>query len=478
MTVANKDDARTLVWLREDLRCADNPALHHAAEAGGVLPVYILDTTNTRPLGAASKVWLYYSLKNLQKSIPVRVFKGDPKDIIPKLVQEHNLTGVYWNKGYTPGGIKRDEALKSALKSEEIDARSFKSILLVEPWEVSPKTSDFYKVFTPFWKACLKQFEQTPPTPPLPTPKATYIDATGESLEALGLRPANKTWHEAMINHWQVGEEAAMSKLKDFCQNTMADYQKGRNRPDKPGTSTLSPHLHFGEVSPRQVYHEAVKATERKQSRADGGDVFLSEIGWREFSYNLIYNIPTLPDDPMQEKFANFKWENNPEALKKWQQGQTGYPIVDAGMRQLWHTGWMHNRVRMITASFLIKDLLIHWKEGEKWFWDTLVDADMASNVAGWQWVAGCGADASPFFRIFNPVTQGQKFDPDGDYVRKWLPELADLPKKHIHAPWEASSGDLTLAGVKLGKDYPEPIVNHKTAREEALERYKSIKTA
>ena len=479
--MSQQKKSTTLVWLREDLRLCDNPALHKAVQAGNILPVYILDTDNTRQMGAASKVWLHHSLKSLQQDLPVQLYKGDAREILGQLAEQHNVSHVFWNRGYGPDVVTRDSEIKATLKDAGFDARSFKANLLIEPWEISTKTGEFYKVFTPFWKACLKRFDEQAPDAPLPAPKniKTISDNNSLSIDALGLLPEGEgNWHKEMIAEWQVGEHAAQETLRDFCQDGMGDYNAGRDRPDINGTSRLSPRLHFGEVSPRQVYHEALKAMENKKTRTKGGDVFLSEIGWREFSYNLIYHIPSFINEPLQEKFRNFEWDDNPEALKTWQRGQTGYPIVDAGMRQLYKTGWMHNRVRMIVASFLIKDLFIHWKHGEEWFWDCLVDADIASNVAGWQWVAGSGADASPYFRIFNPITQGQKFDPAGDYVRQWVPELKDMPADKIHAPWEASPGDLKLAGVELGRDYPEPMVNHKAAREEALARYKSIKTA
>ena len=471
---------KTLVWLREDLRLADNPALYEAASQGDVLVVYVYDTSNTRPYGAASKAWLHKSLTYLQKTTPVQIFKGDPLELIPQLAEKHEITHVFWNRGYSSDVIARDKELKTNLKKAGFEVQSFKGALLVEPWEVAPKSSTFFKVFTPFWRACLKKLEDDKaPLKPLPAPEnmAFLTDEHALSLADLKLLPQGEgSWDKAMLENWKVGEANAHKKLEQFCKEPISDYHETRNRPDLSGTSKLSPHLHFGEISPRQVYHEVLKTLEQHPQNPKGADVFLSEIGWREFSYNLLYHIPTMPDAPLQEKFENFKWDNNPQALKKWQRGQTGYPIVDAGMRELYATGWMHNRVRMIVASFLIKDLFIHWKEGETWFWDTLVDADIASNTAGWQWVAGSGADASPYFRIFNPITQGQKFDPHGHYVRKWIPELSPLPDDKLHAPWEASEGDLKLAGITLGKDYPKPMVNHKYAREEALSRYKEIK--
>jgi len=471
---------KTLLWFRQDLRLADHPALFYAAQAGQVLPIYILDTVHTRPLGGASQWWLHHSLKSLAADIcktgaKLHFFVGDPQKIIPQLCKEHALSHVYWSRCYEPEATQRDKALKKTLKDQGFIAESFNASLLHEPWEIKPKTSDFYKVFTPYWGACLKALEENPPLSPPPQPTEIQgLDVPCIPLEALGLQPKSPNWAKSFKPHWNIGEKAAFEKLREFCDHRIDAYHDNRNLPAVLGTSRLSPHLHFGELSPRQIYHHLHSQMQQNK----GVDTFMSEIGWREFGYHLLYHIADFAHKPWKQNFNHFQWDTNPTALKQWQQGQTGYPIVDAGMRELWQTGFMHNRVRMIAASFLIKDLFIHWKKGEEWFWDTLVDADLANNVAGWQWVAGSGADASPYFRIFNPTSQGEKFDPHGHYIRKYVPELANLPNEYIHAPLQAPTEVLLNAGVILGKTYPKPIVNHAAARTEALARYKAIAMA
>ena len=469
---------KTLVWFRRDLRLADQPALRKAIDAGQVLPVFILDTANIRPLGGATKWWLHHSLKSLEADLAdaggkLHIYKGDPLKIIPQLCDAHNLTHVYWGRQYFPDTIKRDTALKADLQENDIDVESFNTSLLREPWEVKTGAGEFYKVFTPFWGSCLESFKKEPPHEVYASPrKMDGLKVDCKTIDDLKLLPTKPNWAKSFVPHWEIGEKAAMDRLKAFTDDRIYDYKTKRDWPGTDGTSKLSPYLHFGEISPRQIYHHL-----KDQMGTDKGvDTFMSEIGWREFGYHLIYHIEDFATKPWKEKFEHFGWDKNPEALERWQKGQTGYPIVDAGMRQLWQTGWMHNRVRMIVASFLIKDLFIHWKEGEEWFWDTLVDADLANNVAGWQWVAGSGADASPYFRVFNPITQGEKFDPKGKYIREFVPELKDLPDDLIHKPWTAKSSDLLLAGIKLGEDYPEPMVDHALARKEALDRYQAIK--
>ncbi len=334
-------------------------------------------------------------------------------------------------------------------------------------------------MFTPYWRTCLASLS---PDDPLPAPKTVPSLAKwpkSVKLEALGLEP-KINWAEGFAHAWQPGEAGAQSQLKQFTRGTLFDYSTGRNRPDHSGTSRLSPHLHFGELSPRQIWTAVQKAAERRHVPASQWKhwQFLAELGWRDFSHHLLFHFPHTARQPLREEFRRFPWHTDNRALRAWQQGQTGYPIVDAGMRELWTTGWMHNRVRMIVASFLVKDLMLPWPEGARWFWDTLVDADLANNTQGWQWTAGCGADAAPYFRVFNPVSQGQKFDPEGDYVRRWIPELAKLPTKWIHHPWEAPAEALVAAGVQFDKTYPAPIVSHAIAREVALEAYRKMKGA
>lgn len=468
---------KTLLWFRQDLRLADHPALFAAVAAGKVLPLYIVDTAHTRPLGGAAKWWLHHSLKSLQADIAkagakLHFFMGDSQKIIPQLCKSHTLTHVYWSRCYEPDAIERDKTLKELLKTQGVGVQSFKASLLHEPWEIETKTGGFYKVFTPYWGACLKNLQEQKPAPPNPAPtKIEGVDVPCETLETLALLPTKPNWAKSFEPHWNIGEKAAVEKLQFFSKKAIYNYADHRNLPAVSGTSRLSPHLHFGEISPRQIYHHL--CAEIGQHK--GVDTFMSEIGWREFGHHLIYYIEDFATKPWKENFNHFQWDNNPEALKKWQQGQTGYPIVDAGMRELWQTGFMHNRVRMIVASFLIKDLFIHWREGEAWFWETLLDADLANNVAGWQWVAGSGADASPYFRVFNPISQGEKFDPQGDYIRQYVPELATLPKEYIHKPFDTPAEVLRNAGIILGKTYPKPLVNHAAARTEAMRRYKTI---
>jgi len=475
-------DAPALVWFRNDLRLSDNPALLAAAASGRpVLAVYVLDDSNAGDwaMGGASRWWLHHSLVRLSADIEALggtliLKRGDAREVIPALVSEHSIEAVYWNRAYEPWAIARDTQIKTALSDAGVEARSFKGALIVEPWEISTKQGKPYKVFTPFWRAL--KADHAPADPAGRPQSLQFAPAVrGDTLDDWALLPAKPDWAGGLREAWTPGEAGAQGRLGDFIQHRMTRYDTARNVPGVSGTSGLSPHLHFGEISPRQVWHAVRNAPGGKGEDADS---FLSEIGWREFSYNLLYHFPDLPDENFQAKFDRFDWTGSDDAYQAWTRGRTGYPIVDAGMRELWATGWMHNRVRMIVGSFLIKDLMIHWRRGEQWFWDTLVDADLASNAAGWQWVAGSGADAAPYFRIFNPVSQGEKFDPNGDYVRRWIPELKGLPKKYVHAPWTADRATLSAAGIVLGRDYPRPIVDHAEARKTALAAFEKIKDA
>lgn len=465
-----------LHWFRQDLRLTDNPALLSASNNGVIIPIYIYDDINPKEhqMGAVSSWWLYHSLISLNQSLDNKLnfYHGDPQEIILKLIKEYKVSKVYWNRCYEPWSIERDTKIKKILKSMNIDVVSENASLLWEPWDISKKDSTAYKVFTPFYqRGCLTAI---PPREPLAKPKNLQLlrdTRYSVDLDELNLIP-NHNWYHKLEKHWQIGEKAAMVKLKCFLDNGINDYKEGRNYPAKLNTSKLSPHLHFGEISPNQVWYLAKK----NKSLDDNLKVFLTELGWREFSYNLLYQFPELPRKNWREKFDKFRWNKNNKLLKLWQQGKTGYPIVDAGMRELWQTGYMHNRVRMIVGSFLVKNLLIDWRDGEKWFWDCLVDADLASNSTSWQWVAGCGADAAPYFRIFNPVTQGQKFDPEGEYIKKFVPELKNVPLKYLFNPFDAPESVLRQAGLELGKDYPKPIVDLKLSRQKALDAYTSIK--
>lgn len=466
----------TIVWFRQDLRLSDNPALHEAAQLGDVLPLYILDETGDgyAQIGAASRWWLHHSLKALEKDLGGLVLrKGDPQEILLQLAENAGAERVFWNRCYEPHAIKRDKAIKAALSDVGVEVQSFNASLLHEPWEVETGSGEPYKVFTPFWR----NIRTRDPGKPLQRPhKLDLASAKSDKLNDWTLTPSKPDWAKGWLDLWTPGENGARTRLDNFLRSRLKDYAADRDLPAEDATSRLSPHLHFGEISPRQIWARAHSTAEHHPELSKCADKFLSELAWRDFSYHLLYHWPTLPSKNWKSDFDDFPWRASSKDLDAWRKGQTGYPMVDAGMRELWATGVMHNRVRMIAASFLVKHLRIDWRKGAEWFWDTLVDADLANNAASWQWVAGSGADASPFFRIFNPITQGQKFDPKGDYVRKWCPELAKLDDKFLHEPWTASDEDLNAAGVKLGDTYPRPIVDHMTAREQALDAYRQIK--
>ena len=478
-------ESPTVVWFRQDLRIEDNPALWEAVKRGGpVVPVYVWapEEEGAWPPGAASRYWLHQSLQSLKKTLAhagsrLIIRQGSSLDELDAVARSVEAGAVFWNRRYEPEAVKRDEAVARAFKERGVAVRAFNGSLLVEPWEVATKQGRPYKVFTPFWKTCLEQID-----PPNILSSPQEIPAPNKwprtlATDALKLEP-KVDWAAGIREAWAFGEAAAHQRLDAFIDESLGAYLEARDQPGKADTSMLSPYLHYGEISPRQIWHAVQTAAAQQGSKAAerGAAKFLDELGWREFSHHLLHHFPQLPEAPMQDKFAAFPWEDDPQALKAWQRGETGYPIVDAGMRQLWETGWMHNRVRMITASLLTKDLLISWNRGAEWFWDTLVDADLANNTQGWQWTAGCGADAAPYFRIFNPVSQGERFDAKGDYVRRWVPELAALPDKWIHKPWEASKDVLDAAGVELNTTYPSPIIAHAEARERALTMYNLIK--
>lgn len=459
-----------IFWFRRDLRLTDNPGLCAALEAAeAVLPVYLWspgDQGEWAP-GGASRWWLHHSLARLDEALRAQgsrllLRSGPAAEALGKLIADTGAQGVFWNRLYEPALVERDTALKSRLTETGIEARSFKAALLHEPWELETGKGDPYRVFTPFWKAALQRPE---PAAPLAAPrelKAPRRWPAGEPLDALGLLPSIR-WDGGLGETWQPGEAGALRQLDDWCEARLGDYAAERNRPDRDGTSALSPHLHLGELSPRQAWHAA--AARRAELAERGIECWLRELGWREFAHHVLYHFPHTPAAPMYEKYAAFPWRENHEAmLEAWQRGRTGIPIVDAGMRQLWTTGWMHNRVRMIAASLLVKNIRAPWQAGARWFWDTLVDADLANNTMGWQWTAGSGADAAPYFRIFNPVTQGEKFDPDGAYVKRWVPELAGVPADAIHRP-----------SPHLAKGYPGPVVDLAASRQDALAALRSI---
>jgi deoxyribodipyrimidine photo-lyase len=470
--------APTIVWFRLDLRLADHIALDWALQRGGpVIPVFVWAPDEEAPWapGAASRWWLHHSLERLGATIQSRgsrllIRRGPSAAALLALARETGAAAVTWTRRYEPAVLARDAAVADALRGAGLEAHLAPGALLFEPESIATREARPYQVFTPFWRACLAA-----PTPakPLSAPHDLRAPASwprSESLETLGLLPA-RDWAEGLRAAWTPGEQGAADRLARLLLELLPDYAEGRDQLGLDQTSRLSPHLHFGEISPRQVWHAARALTRQGglPGTGRGAEKFLTEVGWREFAHHLLVHFPRTPLEPLRAEFARFPWRDDADALTRWQQGITGYPVVDAAMRELWGSGWMHNRARMLVASFLVKDLLLPWQDGARWFWDTLVDADLASNTLGWQWTAGCGADAAPYFRVFNPVTQGTRFDARGDYVRRWVPALGALPAEVIHQPWDASPLDLAQAGVVIGTNYPARIVDHGDARERAL---------
>ncbi|MDQ8179835.1 deoxyribodipyrimidine photo-lyase [Pelagicoccus sp. SDUM812005] len=462
-----------ILWFRRDLRLADNPALQQACEGGqAVLPVFVLDEEGEGdwPEGAASKWWLHHSLSALDKDLRelgsrLLLLKGAADEALAKLCGETGASGVFWNRRYEPSIVARDTALKKRLAEQGVQVRSFNGSLLQSPLSVTNKSGTPFKVFTPFWK----HIQNLGTREPLGKPQALAAPASwpkGEALESFGLLP-QLDWADAFGEEWTPGERGGQVALAVFRERYVGKYSQQRDTPAVRGVSRLSPHLHFGELSPNQGWY----AMDRQEH-----EPYLRQIAWREFAHHLLFHFTDTPAKPLRPEFEAFPWKPDSRLLEAWQKGQTGYPIVDAGMRELWKTGWMHNRVRMIASSFLVKHLLQPWQAGAQWFWDTLVDADLANNTMGWQWVAGCGADAAPYFRIFNPITQGERFDGGGDYTRKWVPEIAGLPDKYLFKPWEAPANVLEKAGIDLGNTYPKPIVDHPRARQAALDAYAAMK--
>jgi deoxyribodipyrimidine photo-lyase len=471
-----------LLWFRLDLRFDDNPALLAAADRNApVIPVFIWapDEEEPWPPGATSRWWLHQSLSRLSErlaSIGSRlIFRYGPTlSTLQQLIAETGAQAVFWNRRYEPSVVARDMQIKKALQEQGISVETFNGSLLHEPWTIRSKGGQQpYQVFTAFWKTCLSQPEppaaaNAPKQIPVPAEWPESLDITAFHLEP------RTNWASGFELVWRPGEHGARAELNSFLQHRLNRYSHERDIPDRPGTSHLSPHLHFGEISPRRIWHALQKAP--NQENTDAIDSYLRELGWREFAYHLLFHFPKTPNQPLRAEFAKFPWREDAAMLKKWQRGKTGYPLVDAGMRELWTTGWMHNRVRLVTASFLTKHLRMNWEEGAYWFWDTLVDADLANNTLGWQWSAGSGADAAPYFRIFNPMKQSERFDPDGNYIRHWVPELKGLASLWIHAPWTAPPDVLKQAGIQLGNTYPFPMVEHESARREALSAFESIR--
>lgn len=464
-----------VVWFRQDLRLMDNPAFFTACtHHDTIIPLYILDDKTNR-LGEAQAWWLHHSLIALNDSLTMQngltliLRKGDPLRILLDLINTINIDAIYWNRCYEPKSIERDKNIKTTLQTSGINVFSFNGSLFNEPWTINNKSGDFFKVFTPYWNTCKKNLT-IKPQQSVPH-KLKSIAIKGDEINEWQLLP-RLNWASQFPNFWTPGEQGAQQRLNTFISDNLQDYKKNRDIPEKQATSLLSPHLHFGEISPWTILRAIESAKLDANFNLADTEHFLSELGWREYSYYLLYHVPLLPNQNFKPEFDAFPWHNDKLLLKQWQKGMTGYPIVDAGMRELWATGYMHNRVRMIVASFLTKDLFIDWRLGAEWFLDTLVDADLANNSASWQWVAGCGADAAPYFRIFNPVLQSKKFDPDGIYIRRWVPELASLDNHTIHAPWESSNAILIYTII----NYPKPIINHHESRLKALTYYSQLK--
>jgi deoxyribodipyrimidine photo-lyase len=478
-------DNPVIVWFRSDLRMRDHPALTAAVKTGApVLPLYILDDSAAAEwkAGGASLWWLAKSLEALSADIRHRggrliLRRGKTVSELGRVMEETGARAVYFTRGYEPSTVALENKLHDAFARSGVALKRFGGHLLKEPEELKTSAGKSYQVFTPFWKAFRQDF--TVPKP-LAAPQLNAVSdkIASDEIADWNLLPTKPDWSGGLAETWQPGERGAQSRLKNFISDALSEYATGRDQLAATGTSRLSASLAFGEISPAACWRAASDAMGQGTTHDHSIETFFKELAWREFSYSLLFHFPKMPNEPLREEFAYLKWEKSPAHLRAWQRGMTGYPIVDAGMRELWSTGYMHNRARMITASFLTKHLLLPWTLGEAWFWDTLVDADLANNSANWQWVAGCGADAAPYFRIFNPVLQGEKFDRSGDYVKRWVPELSRLSPSDIHAPWTLDKAELKRSGVVIGENYPAPIVDHKAARSRALAAYEHLKAA
>jgi deoxyribodipyrimidine photo-lyase len=473
-----------IVWFRDDLRLNDHPALAAAATSGRpIVCVYLLDeeSPRLRPMGGAARWWLAGSLRALADALeargsPLVLRRGAAATSLPALAEEVRASALFMNRRHDPAAAAIDRAVEARLSADGTEVRQFQANLLHEPDALRTASGRPYQVFTPFWRHL--RHAQAPRAPMAAPPRIESVRGiAGDALAAWHLEPTGPDWAAGMRAAWTRGEAGALADLATFLDHGLKGYAERRDRPDLPHTSRLSPRLRFGEISPYQVWHACMNAAESGRAATADAEKLLAELGWREFCYHLLHQQPALATVNFNRRFDAFPWRQDASALAAWQHGRTGYPLVDAGMRQLWATGWMHNRVRMVTASFLIKHLLIDWRAGEQWFWDTLVDADPASNPGNWQWVAGSGADAAPYFRIFNPVLQGGKFDPAGDYARRYVPEIGGLGAETLHAPFRAKPLELAQAGVVLGSTYPEPIVAHEEARRRALAALETTKS-
>lgn len=479
-----------ILWLRQDLRLRDHPALHAAAKCDApLLPVYIWETDeNDRWLpGAAARTWLHHALEILEKELKglgscLVLKKGDPRKVLPKLAKELHVGTVFWTRRYEPAAAARDREIHKLLGDQGQSVETFNGRLLREPWEVTNEHDQPLRVFTPYWKRCIKDWEPDK-TLPAPTRLPAPPKVEGERLENLHLLPEKEgRWDLKLDRHWDIGEKGGWKHLRAFVEyEGLGGYSNRRNGLADQGTSSLSPYLHWGHLSPREIWWGVRERLNANKNESDGAAAtsmhpFTRQLFWREFSYSMLMHFPHTPDEPLREEFAHFPWKDHRENFRRWSKGKTGFPIVDAGMNQLWQEGWLHNRARMVVASFLVKDLMIHWQAGARWFWDTLVDADLANNSMGWQWVAGCGADSAPYFRIFNPHSQAQRFDADGDYVRRYVPQLAKLSHQTVHSPWELAEEERRAAGIQSEESYPKPMVDHSETRKQALASYGAMR--
>ncbi|RLQ97346.1 cryptochrome/photolyase family protein [Falsibacillus albus] len=464
---------RTIVMLNNDFRLHDHPALYNAVNSGDVIPVFIYEEEDQEKwsIGAAKKWWLHQCLHSFQQSLhevggKLWIFKGTANEILPRLIEETRAEAVYWNRSYHPEIYKSHIKLAKELSNHNLEIQTFEGITLLPPWSTTRKEHEPYRVFTPFYKAFpMKSVPQAYPSiKRMDTPNITLNSLMVEDLDLL---PKEK-WPDFLETAWEPTEEKAIQIFKHFCEEKLGHYGEDRDIPSREGFSKLSPYLAMGMISARSMFHYLLDYRNHT--------AFIRQLIWRDYAYQFLYYFPHSTTLPLQELFKEIRWNDDEDRFDAWKKGSTGFPFIDAGMRELWGTGYLPNRVRMVVASFLVKDLLIPWQKGAEWFWDTLIDADLANNTMGWQWVAGSGVDASPYFRIFNPATQSKRFDPDGAYIKKWVPELKDLPKKYIHEPWNAPDDALAKAGITLGKTYPLPIVDHAAARKRALDRYEEIK--
>ncbi len=469
---------RTLYLFLDDLRCDDNPGLASALAEGPVLPLYIRDLeADDRPHGAAAW-YLHQALQALgdnlrRRDLTLHLRQGDTLATLRELIVDNHIDALFCARGYNPTARSRQQAIAALCKELGIAFRRFAGTLLYEPDSIENKSGEYFKVFTPFYKHCRQHSVRNPCTLPKEHAGVIRPKTAGLKLRDFNLLPHQPNWAKAFRDYWFTGERAVHTHLHSLMRDVVPAYAQQRDQLAASGTSFLSPLLRFGVLSPAQVWHEV-----SAQCAPDDAEPFLRQLVWREFQYHLLYHRQDLLTANFKSNFDAFPWREDKHALRRWQQGQTGYPVVDAAMRQLWHSGWMHNRARMIVASFLCKHLLLHWKHGADWFMDTLVDADLANNTLGWQWTAGSGADAAPYFRIFNPVTQAERFDPQGEYIHRWVPELRQLKPPHLFAPWDAPAEALSNAGIQLGEHYPHPLVDHRAARQRALDAYDDIKGA